>query len=149
MGRESTIRQGIHRVWQTSTSHLLVAPSATGGLNAYIARSSRTPQITTQNLSSQQVLSTTFSVLVPGFWHLDRIHVCQIRNSYFSTSATVSDSKSFWTSCLLFNLFPASTSSTATASTNTHPQLGSKCSHQVATHPISLKKCRANKLHLW
>lgn len=75
-------------------------------------------------------------------------HVSQIRNSYFSTSATISDSKSFWTSCLLLNLLPAPTSFTQTASTNLHPELYSKHSHQVATHPISLKKFRANKLHL-
>lgn len=39
----------------------------------------------------QRGLSRTFHVLAPGLWHLNRIHVSQISNSYFSTSAN-----NFW-----------------------------------------------------
>lgn len=142
---KSIVRQGTYKLWQTSASLSSSGTKCHRGLKKIHCKVSWK---SLRVYHPQQVLSKTFYVLIPGFWHLSRIHVSQIRNSYFSTSATISDSKSFWTSCLLLNLLPASTSFTQTASMNLHPELYSKHSHQVATHPISLKKFRANKSHL-
>lgn len=62
------VRQGTYKLCQPPTSYLPVAQSASQGYSGPYKFLSRVPH-------PQQVLSKTFYVLVPGFWHLHGIHV--------------------------------------------------------------------------